>query len=227
MNRIMPGLIRATTLSLALLAAPSVFAEQNHFYVQGDVGGSIASDVDLKAFFGEPIAANAQISLDPGARFGVRGGYGLTDWLAAEAETGLTINRIDTISTPGVADSTGSILNVPLLFNLRLQVPEKNRLAPYAGAGLGFANTILTGDDLIIGATRFSGSASDVVFAYQFFAGLRFALNETMGISAEYHYFHAEASSMSVDVISGVGSDTVKLGATESHSFTFAFDWRF
>lgn len=227
MNRIMLNTIRTTMLSVALLAAPSLRAEQNRFYAQGNVGGTIASDVDLKTFFGEPIAANAQISLDPGARLGLRGGYGLTDWLAAEVETGMTINRIDTISTPGVADSTGSIINVPLLFNLRLQVPEKNRLAPYAGAGFGFANTILTGDDLIIGATRFSGSTSDVVFAYQFFAGLRFALNETMGISAEYHYFHAEESNMTVDVISGVGSDTVKLGATESHSFTLAFDWRF
>lgn len=227
MNRPMLNSIRTGVFSLALLSASSLWAEQGRFYVQGDVGGAITDDVDLKEFFGEPLTPGAQLSLDPGARIGIRGGYGLTDWLAAEAETGMTVNRIDTISTAGVADSTGSLLNVPLLFNLRLQVPEKHRLAPYAGVGVGFANTILTGDDLIIGATRFSGSASDVVFAYQAFVGLRFALNERMGISAEYHFFHAESASMEVDVISGVGSDRVVLGDTETHSITFAFDWRF
>jgi len=185
--------------------------------------------VDLKEFFGEALGLNALITLDPGLRLGLRGGYGLTDWLAAEVETGMTVNTIDAISTGGpvVLDSTGSIMNVPVLFSLRLQVPEKHRLAPYAGAGFGFATTILTGEDLIIGTTRLSGSATDVVFAYQFFAGLRFALNETMGLSAEYHYFHADESNMSVDAVSGVGSDTVKLGRTESHSFTVGFDWRF
>jgi opacity protein-like surface antigen len=214
-------------LTLSLLPSATSRAEQNRFYAQADVGGAVASDVDLKAFFGQGLTPGAQISLDPGARFAIRGGYGLTDWLAAEVETGATINSIDTISTAGVADASGSLINVPLLFNVRLQVPEKNRFAPYAGAGFGFANTILTGDDIIIGATRFSGSVSDVVFAYQAFAGVRFALNERMGLSAEYHYFHTEASNMTADVISGVGSDTLKLGSTETHSFSIAFDWRF
>jgi opacity protein-like surface antigen len=227
MNRRLLSSICTTALCLALFPAARSYAEANPFYVQGDIGGAISSDVHLKEFLGQALAPNTQITLDPGARFAIRGGYGLTDWLAAEVETGMLANDIETITTTGVLESNGSILNVPLLFNLRLQVPEKYRLAPYVGAGFGFTSTILTGNELIIGARRFEGAEADVVFAYQFFAGVRFALNDRMGLSAEYHYFHAEESNFSMDTPSGVGTDEIKLGRTETHSFTIAFDWRF
>ena len=227
MNRCLFSSICTTALCLALFPASHGYAEENRFYVQGDIGGNVSSDVHLKEFLSQPIAPNTQITLDPGTRFAIRGGYGLTDWLAAEVETGALANDIDVITSPGVLESNGSIINVPLLFNLRLQVPEKYRFAPYVGAGFGFTSTILTGNELIIGARRFEGAEADVVFAYQFFAGVRFALNDRMGLSAEYHYFHAEEASMSMDTPSGVGTEDIKLGRTETHSFTVAFDWRF
>ena len=227
MNRRLLSSICTTALCLALFPAARGYAEENRFYVQGDIGGNVSSDVHLKEFLNQPLDPNTKIKLDPGARFAIRGGYGLTDWLAAEVETGMLANDIETITTTGVLESNGSILNVPLLFNLRLQVPEKHRLAPYIGAGAGFTSTVLTGNELIIGTRRFEGVEADVVFAYQFFAGVRFALNERMGLSAEYHYFHADASNFTMDTPSGVGTEDIKLGRTETHSFTVAFDWRF
>lgn len=219
-----------TALGLVLLPAGPVHAEQNRFYLQADIGGTSASDVKLKEFFGQPIAASSEISLDPGVRFGLRGGYGLTDWLAAEIETGVTANDIDSITRSGVTvqEANGSIANVPLLLNLRLQVPERNRFAPYVGAGFGLASTILSGDDLIVNGVRYSGDSADAVFAWQGFAGLRFAINDHMGLSVEYHYFRAESSTLKADMVSPVlPSDRVKLGRTETHSVSVTFDVRF
>jgi hypothetical protein len=56
---------------------------------------------------------------------------------------------------------------------------------------------------------------------------LRFAINEQMGLSVEYHYFRAEGSNMNADLTSGLASDRVKLGRTETHSVSVAFDLRF
>lgn len=219
-----------TVVGIMLLPLPAVRAEQNRFYVQADVGGTSASDVELREFFGQPIAANSEISLDPGIRIGIRGGYGLTDWLAAEVETGISANNIDDIT--GATESSGSIANVPTLLNLRLHVPERYRISPYVGGGFGISSTILSGDDITIthpgGSTTLDGSTADAVFAFQGFGGLRFAINETMGLSIEYRYLHAESSTMDADLITaGVPSDRVKLGETETHSVSVAFDWRF
>jgi opacity protein-like surface antigen len=237
----MKGIMKQSILSALALAIfgsmllplPAARAEQNRFYLQADVGGTDARDVQLRDFFGQPIAANSEITLDPGIRFGIRGGYGLTDWLAAEVETSVSANNIDSIT--GASKADGSIANVPLLLNLRLHVPERNRVSPYIGGGFGMSSTILDGDNITInhasgppGSTTLDGTTTDVVFAYQGFAGLRFAINESMGLSVEYRYFRAESSNMNADLITfGVASDRVKLGRTETHSISVAFDVRF
>jgi len=71
------------------------------------------------------------------------------------------------------------------------------------------------------------GSTAGVVFAYQAFAGLRFAINDRMGLSVEYHYFGTTASEMSASATVGTFSDTVQFGGTATHAATIAFDYRF
>jgi len=216
-----------TTLSFGL--ASTLPAEQNRFYLNADVGGTHARDVELRDFFGQNIAANSTISLDPGIRVAVRAGYGLTDWLAAELETGISANNIDDIT--GATEANGSIANVPVLLNLRLHAPTHYRVSPYVGAGFGVASTVLDGDDIVLntppGTTRYSGTSADAVFAYQAFAGLRFAINDRMGLSLEYHFLHTEASSLSADLTVGPVTDRVRLGRTETHSVSVAFDFQF
>ncbi len=211
--------------SLALLPQASN-AEQNRFYLRADAGGTTARDVALRDFFGEPtLAANSSISLDPGIRLGIRGGYGLTDWLAAEVETGVTANRIESISGATVGD--GSLANVPVLLNAKLHLPNNHRFSPYLGGGFGVSSTILSANDIVIGGTYFDGSAADAVFAYQVFAGFRFALNERMGLSFDYRFFRADPASMTADLTVNTPSDRVRLGRTETHSISVAFDWTF
>lgn len=220
-NQVAPTLLNLTLMTAVLTTQ----AQESRFYVKADAGGSSARDVQLREFFGQAIAPNAEISLDSGIRLGIRGGYGLTDWLDTEIETGITANSIDSIT--GAAVSDGSLANIPLLFNLRLHTPEQYRLSAYFGGGVGFASTVLSGDDLVIGGTKFDGTAAGAVFAYQGFVGLRFTITDRLGVSLEYHYLRAEASSMSADLTVGATSDRVKLGRTETHSISAGVDFRF
>jgi opacity protein-like surface antigen len=135
-------------------------------------------------------------------------------------------NEID--SANGQAQSDASLANIPFLINARFHCPALHRVSPYFGGGLGGSTTILSGNDLVINGTSLDGSAAGIVFAYQAFAGLRFAINDRMGISLEYHYFATTDSTMEVDVVGvGITSDKVKLGGTSSHTATIAFDYRF
>lgn len=215
-----------TLLGVSLLTlTQSLQAEENRFYLKADIGGTSASDVRLREFFGEALAPNAELSLDPGVRLGIRAGYGVTDWLAGEIETGVSVNNIESITGATLAD--GSLANVPFLLNARLHLPEKNRISPYIGGGFGVASTVLSAEDMLIGGTYFDGTVADAVFAYQGFAGLRFAINDQMGLSVEYRYLRTGSSSMEPDLVVGALSDRVKLGRTETHSVSVAFDFRF
>jgi opacity protein-like surface antigen len=228
MKKSMLSVIPVTALTLSLVTGANALAEQNRFYLKADIGGNSARDVELREFFGEPtLAANSTISLDPGIRLGFRAGYGITDWFAAEVETGVTANNIESISGPTVAVADGSLANVPFLLNAKLHLPDGYRVSPYIGAGFGVASTVLSGDDIVIGGTSFSGSAADAAFAYQAFAGVRFAINDRMGLSVEYHFLHTGSTSMDADLTVGTLSDTVKLGRTETHSVSVAFDIQF
>ena len=97
--------------------------------------------------------------MDGSCRGGVRAGYGITDWFAAEVETGVTANSIDSIT--GAAQAEGSLASVPLLLNARLHLPDNSRFSPYVGAGFGLATTLLTADKIVIGGTALDGSTAD------------------------------------------------------------------
>jgi len=212
--------------AVTLLTFSTVRAEQGKFYVEADAGAVVTTDTEVKEFFGTPLAPNSELTFDPGFRLGVRGGYGVTDWFDAEVETGIMANNIK--SATGATETDGSLANIPFLINARFHCPALYRVSPYFGGGLGGSTTILSGNDLVINGTGLDGSAAGIVFAYQAFAGLRFAINERMGLSLEYHYFATTDSTMRVDVTGvGVSSDEVKLGGTSSHTATIAFDYRF
>jgi len=212
------GLLAATTLICAR-------AEQGKFYVVADAGAVVTVDTELKEFFGEPLAPNSELSFDPGFRLGVRGGYGVTDWFDAEIETGIMACNID--SATGATENDSSLANLPFLLNARFHLPGLQKVSPYIGGGLGCSTTILSADDLTIGNTRLDGSTAGIEFAYQAFAGVRFAINDRMGLSLEYHYFATTSVSMSADVTVGTPSDELELGRIASHTATIAFDYRF
>lgn len=221
--------VSCLAVSAVALVAPLVTAsaEGNRFYLKADIGGTSTRDVELREYFGQAIAANSELELDPGVRLGFLAGYGLTDWLAAEVETGVTANSIENIT--GATRTDGSLAHVPFLLNLKLHVPDKSRFAPYVGAGVGLASTILTADDIQIGPTIFDGSAADTVFAWQAFAGVNFAVNEEISLGVEYRFFRADPATVKADDFIGVPppSDRIRLGRSETHSLSIALKIRF
>ena len=217
--------IQLTIGFLMAIATATASADQGKFYVGGDVGAVVTTDTELEEFFGEPLAPNSELTFDPGFRLGVRGGYGVTDWFDAEVETGFMVNGIDSVT--GAADTDASLSNFPLLINARFHCPAFHGVSPYFGGGLGMSTTVLWADDLTIGNTTYDGSTSGFTFAYQAFAGLRFAINEHMSLSLEYHYFATTDTELEVDVTSGTLSNELKIGGTGSHTATIGFYYSF
>lgn len=205
--------------------ALSASAEDRGFYIKGDLGGNITEDIELKEFFG-PVTPGSKVKLDPGFRAGVAGGYQVFDWFAAEAELGLFENTINSI-TDATRIHDARFANLPLLFNAKLQYPNRTGLTPYLGAGLGFSEAIFDVDNITIGGTTLSGSDNTTVFAYQAFAGLRYRLNDRMGLSVAYRYFVAEGPTWHANITSGAGSDALSFGSSQTHAFSLAFEYRF
>lgn len=208
-----------------LTCALPVAGQSSKFYVKADVGGNITQDTSLSEFFG-PVAPNTKVRFDPGVRAGIAGGYQLTDWFAPEVEIGFMENKIDSITgADRVHDSW--FANVPFLVNGKLQYPNSSPLTPYAGAGVGFSEALLSVGQIDLGGTSLHGDMNEAVFAWQAFAGLRYKINDQMGLSVEYRYFRADPASWQADFTSGTASDTLRMGRTETHAISLAFDFRF
>jgi opacity protein-like surface antigen len=232
MKQLISNLLKTGCGCALLCAGLSVYGQKTGFYVKGDLGGNLMNDIDVKEFLGANIP-NTKIELDPGFRAGIGGGYQFVDWAAAEAELGFMANSIhDMTGATHIHDAT--IGNVPFLVNVKLQLPPMGRcpVTPYIGAGVGFSETFFDVDvlefrDASGNIYGISGSDSDAVFAWQAFAGLRYRLNERMGLGIEYRYFQAESPSWEADFTVGTASNTVKFGRTQTHAFSVVFDFRF
>jgi len=216
--------IKAVGASAAFLSA-AAFGQSAGFYVKGDLGGELTQDIELKEFFG-PVASGSKVKLDPGLRAGVTGGYQVTDWFAGEAELGFMGNNIESI-TGATRVHNATFANIPLLFNVKLQYPNHSGFTPYAGAGVGFSETIFDVDQVTIGGVSLTGSDADAVFAYQAFAGVRYRLNDQMGLAVEYRYFVAESPTWHADVTFNTASDSMRFGRSQTHAISLAFDFRF
>jgi len=228
-----PHLLAALSafMLLGTLTAP---CQESRFYVKGDLGGNLTSDtegtVSGNAAFGSVFGTQSlgvKARFDPGVHIGVAGGYRVTDWFAAEAELGAIVNKVE----PGDGLSNGTFTSVPFLFNVRLQYPSHSRWMPYIGAGVGVSAAILD-SDILIGAAngnfyvRAPTTGADAVLAYQAFAGLRYRLNEHMGLNVEYRFLVTGSPEWNLD-ISGYSGTTVTFDRIETHVFSLAFEYRF
>jgi opacity protein-like surface antigen len=195
----------------------------NGFYVGADAGGLLTLDTRVKEFVGS-VDPGTKVSLDPGVRVGIHGGYKFCDFFSLEGETGIMANNINSITGASI-DGDAFLSNVPFLVNARFELPHgKCPITPYFGGGVGGSATMLSFDHHIdFNGAHLHGSDSDVVFAYQAFGGLRYAINERMGVGVEYHYFATTGASWDVNG----ASSKIALAGTQSHAITAAFDFSF
>jgi len=128
-------------------------------------------------------------------------------------------------TSPGL--TTARIQGSTALFNGYFDLGTWYRLTPYIGGGVGGSLTTIDAYHIDLNGTHFDGWMSDVTFAYQAFGGLRFRINDTMGLSVEYRYLATESSDFRADVTVGTDTDHLRMGGTQSHVVSIAFDWRF
>jgi opacity protein-like surface antigen len=101
-------------------------------------------------------------------------------------------------------------------------------VVPYIGGGVGGSATIFDTDGLSNGAVTVVGSDTDVVFAYQGFAGLRFVINTQMSAGAGYKYFASEGSSYRFESLFCCGPDLhIRFEGVSIHMATFNFTLKF
>jgi opacity protein-like surface antigen len=186
-------------MSVLLLVPLAVSAQYLPFpppasgpYVRFDLGATFPEDGRLTAF--GTFATGNTVHYDAGFASTVAGGYAFTPWVAAELEVGWRWNAISQVD--GFRLHETFFGHVSFLANVVLHAPlPRTRLAPYIGGGLGGAVTLVDTDGFANRAVIVVGSETDVVFAYQLFAGLRFDLNPWMSVGVGYRYFASEDSS--------------------------------
>ncbi len=231
MRQLITNIVKAGCGCALLCAGTSVFGQNSGFYFKADLGGNLSQDVDVKEFLGAAVPGY-KLELDPGLRAGVGAGYQFVDWASAEVELGFMGNEIKSM-TGATHIHDAMIGNVPFLVNGKLQYPMgRCPVTPYIGAGVGFSETFFDVDvlefrDAAGNIYGISGSDSEAVFAWQAFAGLRYALNERMGLGVEYRFFQADSPSWTAEFTSHTSGDTVKFGRTQTHAISLTFDFRF
>jgi opacity protein-like surface antigen len=183
-------------------------------YVGADLGVALTQDARLKSFPGS--GGGGDVQFDTGIRLSLAGGWRFTDWLRAGGEFGVISHAIQG------ADAT--FAHFPLMANVELQLPNKTPIVPFIGGGPGVSiSTISFDDDNLRGGDFVDGSASDAVFAWQVYGGLRYKINDSMSAGLVYKYFEAGESSWDVD-----GSSTdIRFGRTRTHAISASFSMGF
>lgn len=185
------------------------------FYLQAALGPAIAKDVKVREWAGT--TPGSKVKLDPGIHLGLVGGCNATRWLAFEIETGIIANNVDRIG-PDAPDA--ALAHVPLLANVVLKYEtESSRVIPYLGVGAGGDSSVLAVDDSL----GVDGSDSDLVFACQAMAGVRFRLRDNMSLGAGYKFFHAKSPTWEVRR----SASDIRLGRAIVHTFGVVFNWSF
>src|SRR5207248_11185071 len=109
-------------------------------------------------------------------------------------------------SITGADRVDAAFANVPFLVNAKLQAPRNWKLRSYVGGGVGGSGSVLGVDHIDLNDISVHRNDSDVVFAYQGFAGFRIAINEAMGVGFEYRYFRADRPPWTADFSSGTST---------------------
>jgi len=194
-------------------------------YVRTGLGASFVDDVSVDEFYG-PVPGGT-VRFDTGVRFDVSVGYEFNRYLAAEMEFGWTWNNVSSIS--GLTVSGASYGNFPFLANLILQLPlADGHLIPYVGAGAGGSVGSFDADFISNGLVAISGSDTDLAFAYQGMAGVRYLFNDSMAVGLAYKYLGTGSTTYYEGItFGGATAGSFGLGSTGTHSVQATFTFRF
>lgn len=221
--------ITAVTVSLVM---PPPAAADYYFngsdvgpYFRVGIGPAFTQDGQVTEFTG--FAAGNEIEYRTGVALEGAIGYAFNEWIGIEFEAGLIANELRGV--PGFGHNDTFLSHTPLLVGVTLQqrIPQ-TVITPYVRAAFGGSVTMFDTDGFSNGAVTLVGEDTDLVFAYQLSAGLRFDLNDQMSLSAGYKYFATEDSTFKYESLFGGGPD-VRLGieGIRSHLVLVSFNMKF
>lgn len=176
------------------------------FYAAVQGGFNAARDHDFETSLGE-----VDSSLDDGYAVGAALGYNFGQvWplggLRLEAEWTYRENDVDNHEIGGadVINPTGSIESHAFMANLYHDFLPGAAINPYIGAGIGMAELDFKNYGAnVAGANVEALDDSDSVMAYQAIAGLAFAINQNLSLTADYRYFTTEKAEVTAAVDNG------------------------
>jgi len=184
-----------------------------------ELGGTVIEDAELESFLDEPVSGN-KVKFDPGFRGAIALGAELTRYVALEAEGGFHYNSIRSIG--GAASDNGELFQFPILGNLVLEFPNRTRVVPFIGGGVGAVFSILDGKDISLGASRFSDSEETWSFAYQGYGGVMYSFRPDMALGVSYHYLRNDGPTWD----DGDGNN-IKFNRLVNHSLVLTYNFRF
>ena len=191
--------------------------ETNKMYVTIDAGPAWQQNVNINS--------GGSVNFAAGFRTDVAVGWNFCPAFAAEFETGLIDNSINSIAGDSLSDfgASANVYEIPILVSAIYRVPLKGALAPYIGAGVGGAATFLDSSNVpLFGFGSQSGfSDTDFTFACQATAGLKYALNERIAIGIAYKFTGTTGHNWSDNNV------TFKTDGTMSHAVMATFTWNF
>lgn len=211
----------ALTVGAQPLTAPSNYEPRppGPFYITGDIGGDLLRNVNVRS-------AGMKASFDPGVRGDVSFGYQFVNPLAVEFGTGALWNRMDNAAGffPNTTVEHADLYQVPFLASLVCKIPFCQGFSGYVGAGGGGVVSELDLSDFNNGAfDRHRRSDSDVTYAYQGMAGLKFAITQDIEVDVGYKF-------LGTGTHTWFDHDTTLYTATGhvySHSILASFTWHF
>lgn len=200
-------------------------ASADSFYGEGlygwyEAGPAVVDKAEIRDFFGED-AVGSRVKFDTGFHFGLGIGREVTDYFRVELESGFNYNSLKSIDT--ATASSGNIYRVPVMGNIVLQYPNRTRITPVIGGGVGAHWLAMDAQNIELGSTVLDDSASTWVFGYQGYGGLRYHFNERMNLGVFYHYSVADGPSWEFDSLPG----NFKLDSLRTHTLSLTFGWYF
>jgi len=175
-------------LVTAVMFGSTAFAASGP-YLSVQVGGTWLEDANVD--YDNPFFIDDEVEFDTGFNVGLAAGYDF-GMARLEGEVAYRQNDVDKINIDGEDfNGDGDASALSFMLNGYLDIETGSPVTPYLGAGLGVAN--VSANDVQVEVPGFGKfdfvDDDDTVFAYQFSAGVAFALNEAMAIDLGYRYF--------------------------------------
>jgi len=213
------ALIRCLAFACAVLPATSDSAQEHEQYIKLEAGPLFGESIQAQAT--GALAGSQKLTMRPGVRFNAEFGYLITDWLHGTFNTGLLMNGVN----DGLrGNGAPYFYRIPFLAGVVVSYPNNSLWTPYAGLSAGASLVILDGK-VDVGAVQLLGRAREIVFTWEFQAGLKYEWTETMDVTFGYRMIGISGPEFKYN--NGPGPTKLQFEHALSHSFTVGLSWNF